>query len=326
MHVAVKQPVAQGMGEEQVQDAVPDRFEVEVRSAEFFQIVRRDALGPVHRHHSAGTEAPVDARDDEARVFFGVLGELGRRRGLLPQIQLTQHHVFEMVDHVLRAQAAGLRQEHLDHARGEMEGVEVVSEGPFDAGAKHLDRDLFAGRADTCLVHLRDRGRRDRIGEVREDIVDFDLELAFDHPARDVGGEGVELVLQVLQLLGQFFAHDIGAGREDLPELDVGRAHRRHGAGHRRERLVAAFSDPCESPADRAGRDPDQWRGVHRVQHLAQGAGACERRADTDQAPDVDRAFHQIFQPECSAAIPIVRLRYFTCSNPAVRIMPAKVS
>ena len=55
-------------------------------------------------------------------------------------------------------------------------------------------------------------------------------------------------------------------------------------------------------------------------------ARAFQRRAGADQPPDVVRTAHQSFQPECNAAIPMVRLRYLACPKPAARTIDKKVS
>ena len=63
-------------------------------------------------------------------------------------------------------------------------------------------------------------------------------------------------------------------------------------------------------------------------QDLAHRARPLERRPGAQQAPEMRRRGQQAHrrQPEWTAATPWVRLRYLTCPNPAVRIMPAKVA
>ena len=231
-----------------------------------------------------------------------------------------------MGDHVHRAQAARGRRQGFDHPCGEPEGINILAECPFDAGPQHLDGDFCPGFRQPCMVHLGDRSRSNGLRELRKDRADRSAELGLDHLLRLCHREGRQLVLQIFQLFCQLAADNIGAGGEDLAELDIGRAKRGKRPRGGRQGGIALQAQPFERPAQNPRHGPQARRRVHRGQHLPDGAGALQRGQRAHQADDVVRAAHQIFQPEWSAAIPRLRLRYFTCPNPALRIIPAKVS
>jgi hypothetical protein len=177
-----------------------------------------------------------------------------------------------MRDDVGRPQPARGGREDLDHARGEVEGVYILSERLLDPGAEHLDRHFLAGVGEPRAVDLRDGGGRDGFAEIREEVIDPHVELALHGPLRGCGGKRGQLVLQDAELHGEVVADDVGAGRQDLSELDVGRAERRQRPRRGRQRRIAAIAEPCEGHAQNAGRDPQAARRLERVEHDLHGS------------------------------------------------------
>jgi hypothetical protein len=126
--------------------------------------------------------------------------------------------------------------QRLDHPGGEIEGVDVLAEGALDPRAQHLDRHLLARVGQPRPVDLRDRGGGDGFGKLGEKP---------GRPARSSSasiialavsvGKGGSLSCRYAQLQRQLVAHHIGAGRQDLAELDVGRAQRRQRPGGGRQ-------------------------------------------------------------------------------------------
>ena len=254
----------------------------------------------------------------------------------------------------------------LDHRGGEIEGIDVFAEGAFDAGAKDFDCNLFAGVTQGGFVHLRDRGGGDRRTEIVEKLSDAHAKLVCDHALGIVAREGGQFVLQHAQLLGHFLAHHVGAGRKDLAELDVSWSQCSDRAGDGGHGGIALVAQPLERKAQKAGHEAHRSRRVERIQHDAHGAGAFQRGTRADKPPYVMRTAHlpgfgslalirpgggpaphasrdiwkpkeardargvmdlgQIFHPECSAAMPIDRLRYLAFSKPASRIICRNVS
>ncbi len=207
-----------------------------------------------------------------------------------------------MRDHVHWAQPARGGRQKLDPARGKVEGVDVLAEGPFDAGPKHLDRHILAGVGQPRAMHLGDGGGGNRLGKLGEKLADRQFQFRLDHPFRDFGGKR-QIVLQVFELHRQFVADDIGARRKHLPELDVSRAKRGERARRRRQRRVTFQAKPFERPAKQSRGKPQPGRRTERLKHDIHRTGALQRGPGPDQPDDVVRPPHS-FQPECISSDP----------------------
>src|SRR5207253_1896705 len=76
-----------------------------------------------------------------------------------------------------------------------------------------------------CAMHLSDRGRRDRLlVELREELRDREAEILFDHLLDVRDRKRADVVLQPSQLGDDVGRQDVGPRREQLAELDEGRA------------------------------------------------------------------------------------------------------
>ena len=107
---------------------------------------------------------------------------------------------------------------------GLIEKREVGLDLPRRVGPLHLDRDALAVR-QRRPVHLPDRGGGDggRL-ELREELLDRKPEVLADHPLDVLVRERPHVVLQGLQLEHDVGRDDVGPRREQLAELDEGRA------------------------------------------------------------------------------------------------------
>ena len=92
-------------------------------------------------------------------------------------------------------------------------------------GPLHLDHHLLPA-GQPRAVHLADRGRGDRhLVELLEDLLDGQAELLPRSPGAPASnGSGLGVVLQAAQLGQDVRRHDVGPRREQLAELDEGRA------------------------------------------------------------------------------------------------------
>ena len=97
---------------------------------------------------------PFHRRQGKALIVDGIGRKLGCGRTFQPQVKLAHDHPFEMGDDIHWAEAARSRRQHFDGARSKVKGVDVLAEGPFDAGSQDFDRHLFAGFGDGRLVNL----------------------------------------------------------------------------------------------------------------------------------------------------------------------------
>ena len=180
VHVGVEEAVAERVGQEGLDDALGEPHQVGAAGLQRRQVAHVDAARPFQGQHPAAGGGPDHRGHPEARVAGGVGGELGGGGGLHPEVELALDDALEVADHRLGAQAPGEGGEELDHAGGEVEGVDVAQERALDAGAQHLDRDGLAGGAQRGAVDLGERGGGDRRLEVGEDRVERLAELELD--------------------------------------------------------------------------------------------------------------------------------------------------
>ena len=141
-------------------------------------------------------------------------------------------------------------------------------------------------------MHLRDRGCGNWRPELGKHLVHAQFKFRLDAGLGLFDRKGWQLVLQHAQLHGQLVAHHIRAGRQDLPELDVGRAQRRQGTGRGRHGDIALDTQPAERPDKAAQHDPHQSRCAEGVQHNLHRAGPLQRGTGADQSPDVVGSAH----------------------------------
>ena len=140
----------------------------------------------------------------------------------------------------------------LDLARREEIAVEVAAEAPLDARAQDLDGHVAAHTIvdDDGLVHLGDGGGGDRRPELREVVLEPAAQRFLDRLACFPHGERRQLVLQVAEIARKLGADEIGAGGEELAELDVARPQ----AGQRPgDASLLGLTD-----AERPGQRPDR--------------------------------------------------------------------
>ena len=115
-------------------------------------------------------------------------------------------------------------------------------------------------------------------------------------------GKGGSLSCSTRELGGELGTDHVGPGREELAELDVGRAERGDRAQDRRLRRIALVAEPLERPAEDARGDPQRRRRVEGLERQPHRAGALEGRAGPDQAPEIVRAAHGLRASSRSAA------------------------
>ncbi len=70
-------------------------------------------------------------------------------------------------------------------------------------------------------MDLCDRGRRNRLAELREHRLDLGAEGGLDDADRRLTAHRRHPVLQALELEGDLGPDDVGPGRQELPHLDV---------------------------------------------------------------------------------------------------------
>ena len=187
-------------------------------------VAERGALDPLQRQHPLAGERPVDLGDHDG----GRLGEHAPEHlgvpGLDPVVELARDGAGELVHqlhrvHELEALDAALH-DLADLAQQRDVGLDLTA----GVGTLHLHGHRAAG-VQLGQVHLADRGGRHRHRvEGGEQVADLAVQLLADHLLHLLVGEGRDRVLQQAQLADDLGRHQVGADREQLAELDEGRA------------------------------------------------------------------------------------------------------
>ncbi len=182
-------------------------------------------------------------------------------------------------------------------------------------------------------MDLRDRRCGDRgVVECREHGGKRPPELGLDQRVGLVAGKRRQTVLQQRQILGDVIAQEIGAGRQQLSELDEARPHLGEGGG----KPFARTSDGAAAAPDQPGRaqqrraaDPFERKQRVVPRQGQRDAGETGEMADAAEKPEHRRTSPQFprwrrgqsRQAEWSAAMPPVRLRNRARSSPAAPII-----
>ena len=199
--------------------------------------------------------------------------------GLDPVVELARDRARELVHQLHRVHEL----ETLDAALHDLADLAQQRDVGLDltprVGTLHLHGHRAAG-VQLGQVHLADRGGRHRHRvEGGEQVADLAVQLLADHLLHLLVGEGRDRVLQQAQLADDLGRHQVGADREQLAELDEGRAQLvEHLAQVPAARLQRHLGPPARPAAaarthtrSRAGRPP--------ARSHERGRSACAARA-----------------------------------------------
>ena len=177
------------------------------------------------------------------RVAGEVAVERLRVPPLEPVVELLPDLPRELVDERVRVDEVERAHALLHEPRRLVEQHEVGLDLPRRAGTLHLDGDALPVR-ERRAVHLADRRRRDRHRiELEEQPLDRVAELLLDHALGLLERERPHVVLEAAQLGDDVRRHDVGARREQLPELH----ERRPELVEQLAQMLAARGRPCSS-------------------------------------------------------------------------------
>ena len=279
MHVGMEEAVANGVLQEGLDDVAAKRDRVMAGGAQRLDIGEADAVDPFVDQDLAGGELPIRHRHAEIRILSGILGEFGERRRLKAQIHLHGDRARQGLDDGDEAQAPCLGRACLRQLRAEAHGGEIAVEAVADSGPEDLDRNLAAVLA-AGTVDLGDRGRCDRLAELGENRLDRLAMGGFDRGTGLRHREGRHPVLQGRKILGDLHADDIGPRRQELAELDIGRAEPGQGRGEAGGGGAGAAALDQAAERDQRPRRRRQDRGIdQRERALARQHEADPRRA-----------------------------------------------
>ena len=252
-------------------------------------VVDADAGYPRQCQHAVSGALPIDPRHAKTRVAGKVFGQLRPGRGLEAQIHLEADHLGQGLDDFDRFQPSRRRVETLDQAGEPPEQIDVAGERLGHPRAQHFDRDLLPVEG-FGKVDLGDRGGGDR-GFVKRGKQGFErpTELGFDRRARQGSGKRRQPILQARQIDRDLLAQEIGAGRQQLAELDEARPHfverRRQPLARARRRGRAAPHEPLRQ-AQAGGQNRDAGKREHRIV-------ARQDQPDRRQPPQIAQAAQQ---------------------------------
>ena len=224
VRVAVEEPVPEdhrhpGLGD-QVREAAALLHLPRVER----QVGELHALEQVEREHARARVAPVDARDLHVRVAREAVVEGLGVAALEAVVELLADRARELVHELARVDEVERAHPLAREPGGLVEEREVGLDLARGVRPLHLDRDAPAVRKRRP-VHLADRRGRDRGRiELGEELLDREAEVFADHALDVLVREGTHVVLERLELDQDVRRDDVGPRREQLAELDEGRA------------------------------------------------------------------------------------------------------
>ena len=290
MRVAVEEAVPEDHRHPRLGDPVGDLAPLLERRRDQVDVGELDPVDPLERQHARPRVLPVDLRHVDVRVAGEVAVEVLRVARLLPVVELLPDRARELVHELARVDEVERADPLAREPRRLVEEAEVGFDLLRRARPLHLDRDpapVRQGRA----VHLADRRGRDRRRlEVEEQPLERVPELLLDHPLGLLERERPHVVLQPAQLDDDVGRHDVGPGREELPELHERRPelveHLAQVLAARGRRAVLG-RDVGEAVLRRAARQ--EVAELVRLEEVAEAVAHHDLR-DLRQAPDAAAA------------------------------------
>ena len=316
--------VVQRLGQEGAHQVVGQHAPIDARLVEGCGVRQGDTLGPVQ-----GQDALADALPDHlGRRHIAIQGhhfaQFAGPGRLQAQVQFQFERAGDDAGQGGGFEPAGQGDRPFDQAASQFQHLDVLGDAPLDPRAQHLDRH-GAAVGQGGRMGLGDGGGGDRLAEGDVEGLDRMAEVGRDDGPGLVGREGRQLVLQPAEILGEWAAEDVGAGREHLSQFYGGRAQVLQGVRQPLARPTLArlgTGEQAQGAGDAApGRRQDvvdlaRDQGVSPDQHPGRG----------DQASKGGRTAHAvgIAQPWCRAATPPVKLVQPTRPKPASFIIWAK--
>ncbi|MNQ78494.1 hypothetical protein D3C85_934070 [compost metagenome] len=332
--------VVQGLDQEGAHHLVGQGVLVEAGQGLQRRIGHRQAGGPLQRQHPLADPVPDDGGGGHVAVLGHDLGQFRGGRRFQPHVQFKLERAGDDLDEGLGLQPPGGRDELLHQLGAQTHGIQSARHAALDAGPQHLDRHLAAVR-QPCGVRLGQGRGGDRLAQVAEQALDRTPQRALDLGAGFGQREGRQLVLQPAQILGELDAEDVGAGGQDLTQLDGHGAEVFEGLTDALAGSTGAMrlaGQHLHGARERTGPDGQQVgrlardQGVVARQHPApadQTEGRAQRVADGLRRRGGGRSLDgqpaQIAHPWWMAAIPPDRLVTLTRLNPASSIIRLKV-
>ena len=224
MRVAVEEAVAEDHRHPRVGEHLGEPAPLLRPVVERVDVGELRAVDVLEREHARPRVRPVDPRNLDVRVAREVLAEGLRVARLEAVVELLSNRAGELVDEPFRVDEVERPDALLREAGGLVHEVEVGLDLARRAGPLHLDGDRAPVREDGAM-DLADRGcgHRHRV-ELAEQPLDRLAETLLDHLRRLLVRERRYVVLEAAELGDDVRRQDVRPHREELAELDEGRA------------------------------------------------------------------------------------------------------
>ena len=255
MRIGVEEAVLDDHLQHRLRAALRQQHAVEPGGVHPRQLMAGNAVDALLHIDPLAGPVPVDGRDDDVLAPGEMGGDTLGVVALALQVQLAAQRAPELAHQAGRLVGAQVGPLVLGQLRQALEQAQIGLDDRADAGPAHLDDDLGAV-VQLRAVHLRDRGRRQRLGiEAGEDLLGRRAQVLGELGAHHLDRHRRRLTVQLFEFGDPGRAEQVGAAGQDLAELDEGRPQilERHAQLHRRIQ-------------------PRQVGGMVHAQHMA-GAG-----------------------------------------------------
>ena len=224
VRVAVEEPVPEDHRHPRLRDHLGQPLALLHRVARLVDVGQLAALDELERQDAGTRVRPVDARDADVRVAGEVAMERLGVAPLEPVVELLADRACEFVHELAHVDEVERPDALLGDTRRLVEETEVGLDLLRRARSLHLDGDDVAVR-EHRTVDLADRGRGQRLAvEFEEETLDRLAELLADDALDLFVRERAHVVLEPAQLGDDVRRQHVGPHREELAELDEGRA------------------------------------------------------------------------------------------------------
>ena len=273
------------------------------------EVVEADAVDPFDRQHVAGGEVPFRLRHAEIRVVLGVLGELGHRRRLEAQVHLDGDGAGQGLDDLQGLQAPRLGHQALEQAGGGAHRLQIAGEAPRArraappsprrprAPSAVARRAWWTWAIEAAATGSPNSAKSSSMGRPRA--------ASTDRAPPPRAGRAACGPAAASRSRAAGDADDVGPGRQELAELDVGRPE------PRQRRREAGGAVAGIAPLDQSGEAQAEAR--RRRQHARIDEARARPRAPGRSRPagcardGRCRRSRQSFQPEWIATMPPVK-------------------
>ena len=162
VHVGVKEVVAEHLREEDLDAVLREPLDVRAGAAQRLDVVDLDAEDALHRQHVRAAKIPMDLGHVQQVGAGEIALELRGVRGFAHQIELDGERPLELRDDLDGMEPMRLGPVALREPGDRVQHLDVALDQRRDVRPQDLHDDGLAAR-EARRVHLRDRGRRERL-------------------------------------------------------------------------------------------------------------------------------------------------------------------